>query len=283
MRSMTAFTYGSIELDGCQIGCNLLSFNSRFFDINLSVPEPFHPCQNLIYDKIREKVKRGRVEMTIYIEDDNYVTSPLYSKNLELHIERLRELKKKFKLEGDINVSMLTNLPEIRHRQAIFEVNWEKLESFIEGLLDDLLRGKKREGEFIKKDLTEKAQHFKEIFLFIDERARESSEKQKEKILEDIKRLNDLDIKISREDINLFAFKGDVDEELVRLRSHVDYFEELLGQDIAVGRRLRFLLQEMAREVNTIGSKAYSADIVHRVIDLKELLDEMREQVENIE
>ena len=283
MRSMTAFTYDSLELYGCRVGCNLISFNSRFLDINLTVPEPFHPFQTLIYDKIREKIGRGRVEMTFYIEENNYINSPLYFKNVELYIERIKDLKEKFNLKGDIDVSMLTSLPDIRNSRSIFKVNWEELETFICNLLDDLLKIKEREGGFMQKDLIEKTHRFKETFIFIEEKARESSEEQKEKILKDIKRLNDLDIKISREDINLFAFKGDVDEELVRLKSHVDSFEELLIHSGVVGRRLRFLLQEMAREVNTIGSKAYSADIVHCVIDLKELLDEMREQVENIE
>ncbi|TET97910.1 MAG: YicC family protein [Candidatus Stahlbacteria bacterium] len=283
MRSMTAFTNGSIELYGCQISCNLHSFNSRFLDINITVPEVLHSAQTLIYEKIREKIKRGRVEMTIYIEEDNYFNSPLYFRNVESYIEQLKEVKKKFNLKGEINISMLSNLRDIYRRGSIPRIQWEELESFIGGLLEELLIFKEREGGFMQKDLMKKIQQFKETYSFIKERALETSEEQKEKILKDIKRLNDLDIKISRDDINLFAFKGDVNEELVRLKSHIDYFEELLVQDGSVGRRLRFLLQEMAREVNTIGAKAYSAEVVHYVIDLKEFLDEMREQVENIE
>lgn len=283
MRSMTAFTYSSIELDGCQIGCNLTSVNSKFLDVNLSLPEPFQPYQTLIYGKVRERIKRGRVEMTIYFENDNYFNSPLYLKNIELYIERLLTLKKKFNLKGDIDLALLSSVPDVFKNRKIIDIHWKKLESFIEGLLDDLIKTKEREGEFIRNDLTKKVNCFKETLEFIQGRARESSKEQKEKILEDIKRLKDLDIEISRDDINLFAFKGDVDEELVRLRSHISYFGELLNMDGAVGRRLRFLLQEMAREINTVGAKAFSSDVVHRVIDLKELLDETREQVENIE
>jgi len=283
MKSMTAFTYSSIELDGCQIGCNLTSVNSKFLDVNLSLPEPFQPYQTLIYGKVRERIKRGRVEMTIYFENDNYFNSPLYLKNIELYIERLLTLKKKFNLKGDIDIALLSSVPDVFKNRKIIEIHLKKLESFIEGLLDDLIKTKEREGEFIKNDLTEKVNCLKEALEFIQGRARESSKEQKEKILGDIKRLKDLDIEISRDDINLFAFKGDVDEELVRLRSHISYFGELLGMDGAVGRRLRFLLQEMVREINTVGAKAFSSEVVHRVIDLKELLDEMREQVENIE
>lgn len=283
MRSMTAFTTGSIELAGCNISCNLLSFNSRFLDINLNVPEALHHAQTLIYDRVREKIKRGRIEMNIYLEEEDYLNSPLYFKNAGVYIEKLKKLKEKFNLQGEINVSMLSNLPEIYRRSAVDKIEWDELEVFIDNLLLELIKIKEREGAFMQKDLMEKIQLFKETYFFIKEKSEESSEVQKEKILEDIKKLNDLDIKISRDDINLFAFKGDVNEELVRLESHIDYFEELLNEDGTVGRRLRFLLQEMAREVNTIGAKAYSAELVHHVIDLKELIDEMREQVENIE
>lgn len=283
MRSMTAFTTRSIELSGCHISCNLLSFNSKFLDINLTVPEVLHHAQTLIYERIKEKIKRGRIEMNIYLEEENYLNSPLYLKNVGLYLEQLKKLKKKFNLEGEINVSILSNLPDIYRRSSVNKIEWEELEVFIDNLLDELIKIKEREGAFMQKDLMEKIQLFKETYFFIKEKAEEGSEEQKERILEDIKRLNDLDIKISRDDINLFAFKGDVNEELVRLESHIDYFDELLNEDVTVGRRLRFLLQEMAREVNTIGAKAYSAELVHNVIDLKELLDEMREQVENIE
>lgn len=283
MRSMTAFTTGSIELSGCNISCNLLSFNSRFLDINLTVPGALHHAQTLIYERVREKIKRGRIEMNIYLEEDDYLNSPLYLKNVELYIEQFKKIKEKFNLEGEINVSMLSNLPEIYKRSSVDKIEWAELEAFIDNLLMELVKIKEREGAFMQKDLMEKIQLFKETYFFIKEKSEEGSEVQKEKILEDIKKLNDLDIKISRDDINLFAFKGDVNEELVRLESHIDYFEELLNEGGTVGRRLRFLLQEMAREVNTIGAKAYSAELVHNVIDLKELIDEMREQVENIE
>jgi uncharacterized protein (TIGR00255 family) len=280
---MTAFTTGSIELAGCNISCNLLSFNSRFLDINLTVPGVLHHAQTLIYERIREKIKRGRIEMNIYLEEDDYLKSPLYLKNVELYIEQLKKIKEKLNLQGEINVSMLSNLPEIYRRSSVDKIEWAELEVFIDNLLMELVKIKEREGAFMQKDLMEKIQLFKETYFFIKEKSEEGSEVQKDKILEDIKKLNDLDIKISRDDINLFAFKGDVNEELVRLESHIDYFEELLNEGGTVGRRLRFLLQEMAREVNTIGAKAYSAELVHNVIDLKELIDEMREEVENIE
>ncbi len=283
MRSMTASIYGSKKMFGCRIGCNIASFNSRFVDINLTIPEVFQPYRMAIYDKVREKIKRGRIEMQIYLEDGNYPDSSLDFENVELQIKRLRELKKKFNLKGDIDLSVLTCIPEITQKKSNFDVGWEELNSFIDGLLENLIQVKEREGNFIKKDLEDKTKQFNEILEFVESKARKGSEEHKEKMFEDIQKLNDLNIQISREDINLFAFKGDIDEELVRLKSHVDYFLELLTTDGAVGRKLRFLLQEMAREVNTIGSKAYSAEIVHKVIDLKELLDEMREQVENIE
>ena len=283
MRSMTAFTTGSIELAGCNISCNLLSFNSRFLDINLTIPGALHHAQTLIYEKVREKIKRGRIEMNFYLEEDDYLNSPFYLENVELYVEQIKKIKEKFNLQGEINISILSNLPEIYRRSSVDKIEWTELEVFIDNILLELIKIKEREGAFMQKDLMEKIQLFKETYFFIREKSEEGSEEHKEKILEDIKKLNDLDIKISRDDINLFAFKGDVNEELVRLESHIDFFEELLNEGGTVGRRLRFLLQEMAREANTMAVKASDANISADVVSIKEELEKIREQVQNIE
>jgi uncharacterized protein (TIGR00255 family) len=280
---MTAFVSDIREITGLTVRFNLASYNSRFIDINLTLPDFLIPYSGKIYDKIKSKIARGRVEMQVYLEDGDFIDSPLYQNIVEQHIEKLRALKRKFKLEGDIDVSTLIEFSDAWGDLQKVEFKWEEIDSFLDNLLMELIEVKRREGEFIKGDLVEKIKSFEEIHEFILQKFNTGSEEKKEKILEEIKRLNDLDIQISREDINLFAFRGDINEELVRLKSHINYFRELLESEEAVGKRLKFLLQEMAREANTIGSKAYTADVVHKVIDLKELLDELREQVENIE
>jgi uncharacterized protein (TIGR00255 family) len=280
---MTAFVSDIKEISGLAIRFELASYNSRFIDINLTLPEFLLPYRVNIYNRIKDKVTRGRIEMQAYLEDGNFVDSPVYQRNIGRDIERLRKIKEKFNLKGDIDISLLMNLSNIWGNFAKFDLQWKEISPFLDDLLSELNEVKRREGDFIKKDLENKIRSFEDILDFILNKISIDSEEKKEKIMKEIKRLNDLDIQISREDINLFAFKGDIDEELVRLKSHIDYFRELIEGDGTVGKRLKFLLQEMAREANTIGSKAYTADVVHKVIDLKELLDEMREQVENIE
>jgi uncharacterized protein (TIGR00255 family) len=283
MKSMTAFVSDIKEISGLTIRFELASYNSRFIDINLTLPEFLLPYRVNIYNRIKDKLTRGRIEMQAYLEDGNFVDSPVYQRNVGRDIERLQKIKEKFNLKGDIDISLLMNLSNIWGNFAKVDLQWKEIAPFLDGLLSELNEVKRREGDFIKKDLEVKIRNFEAILDFILGKIGTDSEEKKEKILKEIKRLNDLDIQISRDDINLFAFKGDIDEELVRLKSHIDYFRELIEGDGAVGKRLKFLLQEMAREANTIGSKAYTADVVHKVIDLKELLDEMREQVENIE
>jgi len=283
MKSMTAFVSAIKEISGLTMRVNLASYNNRFIDINLTLPEFLLPYRVNIYDKIKDKLARGRIEMQVYLEDGDFIDSPIYQKNIEQDIKKLRNLKEKFKLKGDIDISILMNFSDVWGDFTKLDLEWKEIDSFLDNLLNELNEVKKREGEFIKKDLAEKIRNFEDILNFIFSKFDTDSEEKKEKILKEIKRLNDLDIQISREDINLFAFKGDINEELVRLKSHIDYFQELIKSNNSVGKRLKFLLQEMAREANTIGSKAYTADVVHRVIDLKELLDELREQVENIE
>lgn len=283
MKSMTAFASAVKEISGLTIRFNLASYNSRFIDINLNLPDFLLPYQLNIYDKIKDKITRGRIEMQVYLEDGNFVDSPIYHKNIERDVERLRKLKKKFKLKGDIDISVLMNFTHLGGDLTNFDMEWKEIDSFLDDLLFELNEVKKREGEFIKKDLEDKIRNFEDILDFILSKMGTDSEEKKEKIMKEIKRLNDLDIQISRDDINLFAFKGDINEELVRLNSHIDYFGNLIKEKGPIGKRLKFLLQEMAREANTIGSKAYTAAVVHKVIDLKELIDELREQVENIE
>jgi uncharacterized protein (TIGR00255 family) len=283
MKSMTAFVSDIKEISGLTIRFELASYNSRFIDINLTLPEFLLPYRVNIYNRIKDKLTRGRIEMQAYLENGNFVDSPVYQRNVGRDIERLRKLKEKFDLKGDIDISLLMNFSNIWGNFAKFDLQWKEIDPFLNNLLSELNEVKRREGDFIKKDLEGKIRNFEDILEFILGKIGTDSEEKKEKILKEIKRLNDLDIQISRDDINLFAFKGDINEELVRLKSHIDYFRELIEGDGAVGKRLKFLLQEMAREANTIGSKAYTADVVHKVIDLKELLDEMREQVENIE
>ncbi len=283
MKSMTAFVSDIKEISGLTVRFELASYNSRFIDINLTLPEFLLPYRVNIYNRIKDKLMRGRIEMQAYLEDGNFVDSPVYQRNVGRDIERLRKIKEKFHLNGDIDMSLLMNLSNIWGNFAKFDLQWKEIGPFLDDLLSELNEVKRREGDFIKKDLVNKIRNFEDILDFILGKIGTDSEEKKEKILKEIKRLNDLDIQISRDDINLFAFKGDINEELVRLKSHIDYFRELIEGDGAVGKRLKFLLQEMAREANTIGSKAYTADVVHKVIDLKELLDEMREQIENIE
>jgi uncharacterized protein (TIGR00255 family) len=280
---MTAFASAIKKVSGLTIRFNIASYNSRFVDINLTLPDFLLPYQLNIYDKIKSKVARGRIEMQVYLEDGNFIDSPIYQKNIKRDVETLRKLKKKFKLQGDIDVSVLINFSRFGSDLKNFDVEWKEIDSFLDDLVDELDKVREREGEFIKKDLKDKVKSFEDILDFILSKMDTDSEDKKEKIMKEIKRLNDLDIQISRDDINLFAFKGDINEELVRLNSHIDYFGKLIEEDGAIGKRLKFLLQEMAREANTIGSKAYTAAVVHKVIDLKELIDELREQVENIE
>ena len=283
MKSMTAFASNVKKISGLTIRFNIASYNSRFIDVNLTLPEFLLPYQLNIYDKIKNKIARGRIEMQAYLEDGDFIDSPIYQKNIERDIERLRKLKDRFNLKGEIDISILMNFTNSGADLANVNLEWIEIDSFLDDLLSELNEVKDREGEFIKRDLQDKIKSFEEILDFILSRIDVDSEEKKEKIMKEIKRLNDLDIQISRDDINLFAFKGDINEELVRLNSHVDYFGKLIEEEGQIGKRLKFLLQEMAREANTIGSKAYTADVVHKVIDLKQLIDELREQVENIE
>lgn len=283
MKSMTAFTHGTMEIKGLEVHLSISSFNSRFFDLQMNIPSSLHSLQMFIYDILRDRINRGRLEVNIKIDEYRSKMIPERIEEIKKYIDKIRDLKDKFNIKEDIGISIIKELQESLIKNESYGLTRKDVKPLIEKQIDNLIKIKKKEGDYIKEDLIKKIKIFKDNLKFITDKTIESSEEHKDRIMNELRRLNELDIKISKDDINMFAFKGDVDEEIVRLNSHVKYFHELLMDGNTVGRRLRFLLQEMFREVNTIGSKAYSAEIVHRVIDLKELLDEMKEQVENIE
>lgn len=291
LKSMTG--YGRCErlIGSKKITAEIKSVNHRFSDYNIKVPRQY----GFLEDKVRESasryISRGKVDIYISIEScgesDKTVTV-----NKELasnYVTILREMAVEFGLKDDVSVSTIASFGDI-FRSEIKRDDEDEIWSLTEGVLSDALESfvamRKREGSRIESDLRARVQYMKELADNIDERSPQIVEEYKNRLYSKIKEVlggaEPDDARVLTE-VAIFADKVAVNEETVRLASHYDEFFSIMDSDEPAGRRLDFLVQEINREVNTIGSKASDLEVAKAVVTLKGEIEKLREQIQNIE
>ena len=284
--SMTAFSRIDINSEFGSLIFELKSVNHRFIEINFKIPELFKKLELQMRDLLKEALVRGKVECSIIINENTVLSeTKIDQAQLEKYLDLMQKVKSKVGEPDKISVTDVLNLPGVLNQKPIESSGLEKscLEGFKE-TIKKLKEFREIEGKKLKKDITEKIK-FIEVHL-------ESLEKELPRLL-DLnrkrleKRISDLAVQIDRDRLDqemvLLANRSDIDEEIVRLRSHSSEVIRLLDTDNAIGRKLDFLMQEMNREANTIGSKSLSEFTSKVAIELKVLIEQIREQVQNIE
>lgn len=284
--SMTAFSRIDVNSEFGSLIFELKSVNHRFIEINFKIPELFKKLELQMRDLLKEALVRGKVECSIIINENTVLSeTKIDQAQLENYLELMQEVKSKVGEPDKISITDVLNLPGVLNQKPVESSGLEKfcLEGFKE-TIKKLKEFREIEGKKLKKDITEKIK-FIEVHL-------ESLEKELPRLL-DLnrkrleKRISDLAVQIDRDRLDqemvLLANRSDIDEEIVRLRSHSSEVIRLLDTDNAIGRKLDFLMQEMNREANTIGSKSLSEFTSKVAIELKVLIEQIREQVQNIE
>ncbi|CUS77742.1 TIGR00255 family protein [Candidatus Kryptonium thompsonii] len=292
LSSMTGFGKAEIKQDGVSVSVEVKSLNSRFLEVIPKIPRILQSREFEIRELIRRKIARGKITILIDLEID-----PAYLRTFEVNfdivnhfVKLLREIKKKAKVKGEIKLEHLLMFREIFESgltNDISDEHWEIVKSAIDEALDKLVEARKKEGLELSKDIENRinliSDHLEKILTLSEQslKNKQSTLKQKiEKIFEDV----EFDKNRLEMELVLLADKLDVTEECVRLKSHLKFFLETLKSDeVAVGRRLNFLLQEMLREATTIGAKTEDAEITYLVIAVKEEIEKIREQLQNIE
>ena len=269
----------------------LKSVNHRYLDLNIRMPRRLNAFEVAIRNLIREKIRRGKVDVNISYED--YSTQSVAVKyNEQLAGEYLRHLKQMsetFGLDFDIRTSTLSRYPDVfvmEEQASDPESLWQALKSVIEPAMYQLVEVREKEGMSLKKDLDEKLDHMLMNVALVEERAPKIVEEYRARIHEQVAELlGDVQIDENRlsTEIVLFSDKICTDEETVRLKSHIHAMKELLESDQENGRRLDFVAQEMNREANTILSKSNDRETSRIAIDLKTEIEKIREQIQNIE
>ena len=291
IKSMTGFGRSEIARGERKISVEMKSVNHRYLDVGIKMPKKLNFFEAAIRAKLKNYIQRGKVDIFISYED--FTESNMCVKyNKELAAEYMRYLNRMaedFSLENDIRVSALSRYPEIlsMEEQTVDEDElWQLLEEALEGAAEGFVETRIKEGENLKNDLIGKLDGMLAHVDYITERSpqiiAEYKQKLKSKVVE---LLEDANVDESRllMEVTIFADKVCVDEELVRLRSHIETTKENLMQGGSIGRKLDFIAQEMNREANTILSKTGDLEISNRAIELKTEIEKVREQIQNIE
>ena len=291
LKSMTG--YGRYEniAEGKKILVEIRSVNQRFCDYNIKVPRYMGYLEEKVRGCVSRQITRGKVDITVSVEsydtaDKEIVLNEPLAQN---YIDVLRELRDKFGLSGDISIDTVSRNPEIFKSERVEEdadEMWRLVESVTLKALESFVAMREREGQRIEKDLTARIDYIRTLAEKIYIRSPQTVSEYRERLYAKIKELlEDRNIDESRllTEVAIFADKVAVNEETVRLSSHFDEFYNIISSPEPAGRKLDFLIQEINREVNTIGSKAQDLEIAKMVVELKGEIEKLREQIQNIE
>ncbi|HIZ56398.1 MAG TPA: YicC family protein, partial [Firmicutes bacterium] len=278
-------------VDGREILVEIKAVNHRYFEFAARVPRTYGYLEEKLKSLTAGQVSRGKIEINVSIyttsgQDEDVVINRSLVKG---YLDALRGIQDEFGLTDDLSLSVAARFPDAFNIHKIIEdenVVWEAVKPVAEEALQKFSQMRVHEGENLKEDLLGKIQEMEEIIEKIEIRSPLVVQSYRTRLYERLKEvLEDKNIEEQRvlTEAALFAEKIAVDEETVRLHSHMQQFREILQLDEPIGRKLDFLVQEMNRETNTIGSKASDLDTTKMVIDLKALIEKVREQIQNIE
>lgn len=290
MKSMTGFGRASLESNGKNYIIEIKTVNNKYSDITVKSPKRLSFMEDKIRKQIANIITRGKVEVLVsFFDFSNKSKNVVLNKEIaKEYIKQLREIADENNLSENISVVEIAKLPDILN--SIDSDNDEEIASealqCLNMALDSLIEMRKAEGENIKQDLLVRIERVQNLVDKIAENSKGIVEEYVSKLEKRVKEILKTDVvdenRIAQEAV-IYADKTSIEEELTRLNSHIVQFKELVNSDGPVGKKLDFMIQEMNRETNTIGSKAGSGEITKAVIDLKVELEDIREQIQNIE
>ena len=291
VRSMTGFGRGDMEAAGRQWTVEVRCVNNRFLDVKAKLPKGYLVLEERIRKKVGEFHQRGRVDLVLTVSGD---FSDLLHVKVNLGLAEnyrlaLNQLADTFSLDNSINAMQLAAYPEVLVREQEeedVETLWPMVEEALSGALTECDTMRLQEGAALVEDLSSRLDVFRTTVGKIEAHIPVLVEQRQNSLKERLAKLLDnmeIDPQRLAQEVAILADKTDVTEEIVRLRSHMQQFSAFMHEEVAVGRKLDFLIQEFLREVNTMASKINDASIAHLTVELKSELEKMREQVQNIE
>lgn len=290
IRSMTGFAraLGHQKKGGWTV--EIRSLNHRHFEFSLRVPPALYGLEDRIREFCQGRVRRGKVTVAVTESETNGLTDlALDEKVLGFYLSSIRKVQKKFRLKGEPAIGDLLALPKIfsvEKKSETPETVWRSLKPLLDTALGRLTQSRVREGKVLLQDILDRIQKIQMAAVEVEDRAKSLPKEHYERLKKRIAGL--LDEKVTPDErvwqeAAFLAERGDITEELVRLKSHLDLFREKAARGDEVGKELDFLLQEMNREVNTLSAKAQDFGVSREVVSMKAELEKIREQIQNIE
>ncbi len=291
VKSMTGFGRCEISEGDRKMTVEMKSVNHRYLDVAVKMPKKLNYFESAIRSLLKTYIQRGKVDVFITYEDLSEANAVLrYNQALAAeYLKYLNQMAEEFHLEQDVKVSALSRYPEVLVMEEVQEDEeelWKLLEKAVKGACEQFVETRIREGENLKRDLLIKLDELLEHVAYVEERSPQIVAEYREKLTEKVKELlADTQMEESRiaAEVTIYADKICVDEEIVRLKSHIKHTKETLEKEDSVGRKLDFIAQEMNREANTILSKANDLEVSNHAIELKTGIEKVREQIQNIE
>ena len=288
---MTGFGRCEIAENNRKFTVEMKSVNHRYLDVNIKMPKKLNFFESAIRGELKNYISRGKVDVFITYEDlTEENTSIRYNKQVAAeYLKYLKDMAEEFGLEDDVRVSTLSRYPEVFTMEEVTvdeEELWKTLQKAIKTAAEGFVETRITEGENLKNDLIAKLDGMLRLVDFIAERSPQIIAEYRNKLADKVKDLlGDVQVDENRllTEVTIFADKVCVDEELVRLRSHIETTKKTLMEGGSIGRKLDFIAQEMNREANTTLSKSNDLEISNCAIDLKTEIEKVREQIQNIE
>lgn len=289
--SMTGFGRSETLINGYSIETEIRTVNNRYCDIFVKIPPEIQQFENSIRNLVQNGFERGKINVTLKVEYNGSETGgvKINQKLAADYYTMLSDLRNALSIDEKPGLGHLIQFPDIFKSKGLDLENEQETEALIlkcvSNAIEKTIEMRRSEGQELANDMLERIKNIEEIIEQIKPLASQRTHEARTRLAERVDSiLNDESYDKERLELEivLLADKLDITEELVRLHSHVKYFREAIESDAHTGRKLNFLMQEMLREVNTIGSKAYHADIAHKVVEIKEIIEIIREQVQNI-
>ena len=291
VKSMTGYGRAEDTLNGCTITVELRSVNNRYLDCNVRMPRLYLFAEETIKGRVQNTISRGKVDVfvTLDMTGGEQVQVSVNQPLADGYYAALTQLAERYGLSKDISVSLLSRFPDVllaEKAEEDVEQRAQDICSVLDRALQDFDQMRTREGARLEEDILSRAATIEEKVALVEERSPQTVAEYRAKLearMNEVLSNAQLDPARILTEAAIFADKVAVDEETVRLRSHINQLREMLDKGGPIGRKLDFLIQEFNREANTIGSKCSDIDIARQVVDIKAEIEKIREQVQNIE
>lgn len=292
MKSMTGFGRGNVSIDNFSVTVDIKTVNNRFLDVNLRLPNELQPIEADLKRLITDRLARGRVEINLNYERSEEIVYEINRPLIAGHLSALNELKDTFDLSGEVDLNYVARIPNA-FQSAKADLNEDysnAIKNSFEIALTELESMREVEGASLNEELVFRLNAIESHIPIIENETENVVEEYQERLskkISDMLEKSDSQIEIDQgrlaQEVAYLATRSDISEEVTRLRSHIEQFRSIMGEDKDVGKRLDFLTQELNREANTIASKTQNLTVKESSLTIKAEIEKIREQVQNVE